>query len=71
MKTQIYFWKEAPSIKEDLKRHKEEEDQLLHQISVCDDSNMQDLMFKAAYQRLLALLTESKAEVVKNIGRKF
>jgi hypothetical protein len=67
---QIYFWKKASSIKEDLKRHKDEESSLIYQISICDDNNRQDLAHKEAYFRLLALLTRSKAEVVKNIGSK-
>jgi hypothetical protein len=60
-----FFYKKATGLNEDIRRHRETEQELLLQIE-----NATDDQTKRVYEYFLSRLIASKAELVNKIGRK-
>jgi hypothetical protein len=68
---QKYFGTPAAGVNADIARHRQTEAELLAHIEEAEkDNSPMGRAQLGAYRRLLAILQDSKAEVVSKIGRK-
>ena len=71
--TKPYFWGKTKGLKADIERHRQEGEELLLRIEDIENNPENSLhpdAFLRTYKEFLALLRESKAEVVSKIGSK-